>query len=101
MRTYWLYKQQKNETESEKATVVVGTDSDRLVRTATLTQRENSIYMLVPVNANIFRKGHSRTELHDDLENIKVYQLFIHAIMGFNTTSAFFNKGPINRFKKL
>lgn len=79
----------KNEAESGKDTVVVGTDSELLVLIAAYTQPQDTVCNLVVGNANIIRRNYCFRKLNDGVGNMKIYLKdlpTIHRKIGCDTT---------------
>lgn len=79
--------------------VIVSEDIDVLVILTALVKEDREIFFLKPSRGKIQQKIFSSKSLEKSLPKCKEHILFLHALTGCDTTSAFFNKGK-NKFAK-
>lgn len=86
------------EIATHSTTIIVGEDVDLLVLLIGRTHLLQNIYFMKPGKGKIETKFYSSSSL-DKYPHCKQHILFLHAVTGCDTTSAFFNKGKINVMK--
>ena len=80
--------------------VIVSEDIDVLVILAALCPHDKEVYFLKPGRGKIERSIYSSTVMLKSYPNSKNFILFLHALSGCDTTSAFFNHGKNTFVKK-
>ena len=81
--------------------VVVGEDTDLLILMTALAKPDTDIKMLIPENKN--RQNHifSSKTIQNALGDMTANLLFLHAVTGYDTTSASYRKGKHSPFNIL
>lgn len=85
------------EQSNTNTTIVVGEDVDLLIILTARTPIDKIIYFLKPGKAQIETKMYSSQSL-TSYPKCQAHILFLHAITGCDTTSAFFNRGKTKVF---
>lgn len=85
------------EVERNENVVVVGQDIDLLVLLLGLTLLHKDIFLLKEGQGSVKKRLYSTRSLTegDVVENCRESILFLHAISGCDTTSAFYGKGKV------
>ena len=87
--------------ESERESIIVGEDADILVLLIALANPLTDIKIMNPANKFHPHKVYSSKCIQMAMGDMKNNLLFLHAMTGCDTTSAFYRKGKKLPFKKL
>ena len=98
---FWLFSCQYLAIYGAYSTVSVGKDVDLLVLLVASTPTDCNTYFLKPNKGDTNEDVYSIAQIQSSDETIKFNIMFLHAITGCDTISAFFNQGRASIYNRV